>query len=60
MTRRGKRRSSVPGWLFLLAALALAAYLGSRRGRRLFAAISGALSDRALRALSDTFREESA
>jgi len=60
MTRRSKRRSSFRRWLVPLVALALGFYLGSRRGRRLFAAISGALSDRALRALSDTFQEESA
>jgi hypothetical protein len=45
-------------WLVLGAAIGIAAYLFRRRGRILLAAVSGALTDRALRALADTFREE--
>ncbi len=40
------------------ALLSLVVYLGRRRARLLLAALSGALTDRALRALADTFREE--
>lgn len=50
--------SPVLKWLVGGAALGVAAYLLRRRGRAVLAAISGALTDRALRALADTFREE--
>ncbi|HWC65725.1 MAG TPA: hypothetical protein VG777_06565 [Thermoanaerobaculia bacterium] len=45
-------------WIVGAALLALAAYLGRRRCRLALAALSGALTDRALRALADTFRED--
>jgi len=43
-------------WLIGGAVLGFAAYLLRRRGRVFLAAVSGALTDRALRALADTFR----
>jgi hypothetical protein len=45
-------------WLIGGAVLGIAAYLVRRHGRMFLAAMSGALTDRALRALADTFREE--
>lgn len=58
MRRRARRRSGFPVWIAGAALLALAAYLGRRRCRMAFAALTGALTDRALRALADTFRED--
>ncbi|HKB72076.1 MAG TPA: hypothetical protein VKH46_14615 [Thermoanaerobaculia bacterium] len=58
MRRRERRRPGLPVWLAGAALVALAAYLGRRRCRLVLAAVSGALTDRALRALADTFREE--
>ncbi|HET9794030.1 MAG TPA: hypothetical protein VFS34_06170 [Thermoanaerobaculia bacterium] len=55
---RRRRRSALPLWVAGAALLSLAVYLGRRRGRLMFAALSGALTDRALRALAETFREE--
>jgi len=55
------RRGRGPGlakWLIGGAVLGVVAYLLRRRGRIFVAALSGALTDRALRALADTFREE--
>jgi len=52
------RRFGIAGWLLGGVLLALVVYLGRRRARLLLAAISGALTDRALRALADTFRED--
>jgi hypothetical protein len=40
------------------AAIGVAAWVFRRRGRIFLAAVSGALTDRALRALADTFRED--
>ena len=45
-------------WLAGVAVLALAVVLLRRRGRIFLAAVSGALTDRALRALAETFRDE--
>ena len=53
-------RLDAAGWLLLAAVVVVAAYLGRRRGRLLLAAISGAVTDRALRALADVFRDEEA
>jgi hypothetical protein len=55
---RRARGSGLGKWLIGGAVLGVAAYLLRRRGRIFLAAVSGALTDRALRALADTFREE--
>jgi len=55
---RRRRGSELGKWLIGGAVLGVAAYLLRRRGRIVLAAVSGALTDRALRALADTFREE--
>ena len=56
MRRRG--RSGVALWLAGATLVAVAVYFGRRRGRLVLAALTGALTDRALRALAETFREE--
>jgi hypothetical protein len=55
---RRARNSGLGKWLIGGAVLGLVAYVFRRRGRIFLAAVSGALTDRALRALADTFREE--
>jgi len=55
---RRRPRSALTLWMAGAALLSLLVYLGRRRGRLMLAALSGALTDRALRALADTFREE--
>jgi hypothetical protein len=55
---RRARGSGLEKWLIGGAVLGVVAYLFRRRGRIFLAALSGALTDRALRALADTFREE--
>ena len=55
---RRAMRFGITGWLLGGTLVALLVYFGRRRGRLLLAAISGALTDRALRALADTFRED--
>jgi hypothetical protein len=55
---RRARGSGLGRWLIGGAVLGVVAYLLRRRGRIFLAAVSGALTDRALRALADTFREE--
>ena len=45
-------------WIAGAALALLAVYLGRRRGRLMFAALAAALTDRALKALAETFREE--
>jgi hypothetical protein len=55
---RRSRSSGLGKWLIFGAAIGIAVYLFRRRGRIFLAAVSGALTDRALRALADTFREE--
>lgn len=55
----GRRaRSTLPLWVAGAALVALAVFLGRRRGRLMLAAFTAALTDRALKALADTFREE--
>ena len=55
---RRRRVSALEKWLIGGAMLGVAVYVLRRRGGALLAALSGALTDRALRALADTFREE--
>jgi len=55
---RRSRGSGLGKWLIFGAAVGIAAYVFRRRGRIFLAAVSGALTDRALRALADTFGEE--
>ena len=55
---RRARGSGLGKWLIGGAVLGVSVYLFRRRGRIFVAAVSGALTDRALRALADTFREE--
>lgn len=54
---RCSRGSGLGKWLIFGAAIGVAAWVFRRRGRIFLAAVSGALTDRALRALADTFRE---
>jgi hypothetical protein len=56
--RRRRASSSLSLWIAGAALVAFGVYLGRRRGRLMFAAFTAALTDHALRALADTFREE--
>jgi hypothetical protein len=55
---RRSKGSGLGTWLIMGAAIGVAAWVFRRRGRIFLAAVSGALTDRALRALADTFRED--
>ena len=56
--RRRRASSSLSLWIAGAAFVALAVFLGRRRCRLMFSALTAALTDHALKALADTFREE--
>jgi len=55
---RSRRRLRAPGWMAWSVLIAAVLFLGRRRGRRIVSKLTRALTDRALRALSETFRDE--